>query len=116
MFSLILLFCLTFTIPLGKLFDVFYWNNQIIPIETTHSFKEFNTHSTIRLTAKHFEAVQSINSVYYFQKKLIPLFEKRLISLINLNVLKQNFLFSEQKKKSIYQSAFNVFYPTEKLN
>lgn len=115
MFSLILLFCLTFTIPLGKLFDIFYWNNQIIPIETTHSFKEFNTHSTIRLTAKHFEKIHSIKSVYFFQKKLIALFEKNLISLVNLNVLQQNFLFSEQKKISIFQSVFNVFYPHEKL-
>lgn len=115
MFSLILLFCLTFSIPIGKLFDVFYWNNQIISIETTHAFKENNTHSTLRLTAIHFEAVQPIQSVYFFQKKLIPLFEIYLFAIIALNFINQNILFSEQHKDSIYKHVFNVFYPGEKI-
>lgn len=115
MFSLILLFCLTFTIPLGKLFDVFYWNNQIIPIETTHSFKEYNTHTTLRLSAKHFKVEQSSKSEYFFQIKFLPLIEKCLISFVSLIFLNQNILFSEHHKDSIYQNVFNVFYPNEKM-
>lgn len=100
---------------MGKLFDVFYWNNQIIPIETTHSFKEYNTHSTLRLSAKHFKVEHSSKSEYFFPIKLVPLIEKCLISLITLNFSNQNILFSEQHKDSIYQYVFNVFYPNEKI-
>ena len=114
MFSLILLFCLTFTIPLGKLFDIFYWNNQIIPLETTQSVKE-NSHSTLQLSAKHFKVVQSLKSDYFFQIKLIPLLENCLFAVISLTFINQKILFSEQHKDSIYKHVFNVFYPSEKI-
>jgi len=116
MFSLILLFCLTFSIPVGKLFDVFYWNTHIIPVETSHSFRDTSSHSTIRLSAKRFCDLQQKKPEYFFHSELIPLLEKCLFSKVFLNFIHQEILFSGQNKKLVYQTVFNVSYPNEKMS
>ena len=101
---------LSFTIPAGRLFDLFIWQDSILKTETNFQVNRLETHRRLCLFVR---IIKEINAKFLFKLKKKY---NNYLHKINHNLktrtklLNQNYQFNEIKEQLTKNMVFNIIY------
>ena len=109
-YKILLLSILSFSLPIGRLFETFIWNDRIIKTETVFRKKRLETIGKFCLFIKIVKKIEKSLSTHFQDKQNFVTIEKIKTSEIKQFVSIQNIRTNRFKTKIIRRFKFNILY------
>ena len=104
---------LSFTLPIGRLFDLFVWNNSIVRVEHVENCRKITANAVYKHFVKQFKAVKTECLQSFFGINYFVIIEKVKNTQVNQLYKFQNSHHNNFISQVIFQFVFNVQYADE---